>query len=266
MSRTRLEPTAAPTIVQTPRGARCRRGTRGRRQEARLQALPESRSDAPSMAGRGSSHATDPSPIGTRWTRRRGGRCRAAAPGRRTLRRRGPRTSRRARGPACSVMANRGANGIDGVVSTALGAADNNRLLFLVIGDLSFFHDLNGLLAAKLLKLNINIVILNNDGGGIFSYLPQSEVPNHFEVLFGTPTGLDYEHATQMYHGQYTKIQDWESYRVAIQAAASRDGLNVIEIPTDRAKNLASDREMLATSFPGNKQLFTGCLKHVTKY
>ncbi|MBS4202481.1 2-succinyl-5-enolpyruvyl-6-hydroxy-3-cyclohexene-1-carboxylic-acid synthase [Lederbergia citrea] len=142
------------------------------------------------------------------------------------------------------VMANRGANGIDGVVSSALGAAVHERPLFLVIGDLSFFHDMNGLLAAKLHKLNINIILLNNDGGGIFSYLPQAKEPKYFELLYGTPTGLNYEHAVQMYHGQYTKIFDWDGFKLAILEAVSHEGLNVIEIPTDRAKNLESHREM----------------------
>jgi 2-succinyl-5-enolpyruvyl-6-hydroxy-3-cyclohexene-1-carboxylate synthase len=90
------------------------------------------------------------------------------------------------------IMANRGANGIDGVVSTALGASTVPNPLILVIGDLSFYHDLNGLLAAKLHQLNITIILINNDGGGIFSFLPQAGLPRHFETLFGTPIGLDF--------------------------------------------------------------------------
>lgn len=143
-----------------------------------------------------------------------------------------------------TVMANRGANGIDGVVSTALGASVYQQPLFLLIGDLSFFHDMNGLLAAKLYKLNMTIILVNNDGGGIFSYLPQAESKQHFEVLFGTPTGLDFQHAVEMYHGQYEKVTDWEHFSKAIKSAASYKGLNVIEIPTDRAKNLTSHRKM----------------------
>ncbi|MEK3887683.1 2-succinyl-5-enolpyruvyl-6-hydroxy-3-cyclohexene-1-carboxylic-acid synthase [Bacillus sp. FSL K6-3431] len=142
------------------------------------------------------------------------------------------------------VMANRGANGIDGVVSTALGSSLYSHPLFLVIGDLSFFHDMNGLLAAKLYKLNINIILLNNDGGGIFSYLPQAGEPKHFDVLFGTPTGLNFEHAVKLYHGQYTKINDWESFRVAILDTGIDKGLNVIEVPTDRAENTNSHRQI----------------------
>ena len=142
------------------------------------------------------------------------------------------------------IMANRGANGIDGVVSTALGAGVYERPLYLVIGDLSFFHDMNGLLAAKMHKLNLTIIMLNNDGGGIFSYLPQAKEPKHFEKLFGTPTGLNYEHAVRMYDGQYTKINDWEDFRIAVKDSINNEGLNVIEIPTDRAKNTSSHREM----------------------
>ncbi|MDG2794636.1 thiamine pyrophosphate-dependent enzyme, partial [Vibrio parahaemolyticus] len=81
------------------------------------------------------------------------------------------------------VMANRGVNGIDGIISTALGASMICDPLVLVIGDLSFYHDLNGLLAAKLHELNITIVVVNNDGGGIFSFLPQYEKKEHFESL-----------------------------------------------------------------------------------
>lgn len=143
-----------------------------------------------------------------------------------------------------TVMANRGANGIDGVVSTALGASVYQQPLFLLIGDLSFFHDMNGLLAAKLYELNMTIILVNNDGGGIFSYLPQADSKQHFEALFGTPTGLDFKHAVQLYNGKYEKVTDWEQFSNAIQSAASYQGLNVIEIPTDRAKNLSSHRNM----------------------
>ena len=86
------------------------------------------------------------------------------------------------------IYANRGANGIDGIVSTALGMAVHKRIT-LLIGDLSFYHDMNGLLMSKLNNIQMNIVLLNNDGGGIFSYLPQKEsATDYFERLFGTPT------------------------------------------------------------------------------
>ncbi|HEU0245248.1 MAG TPA: 2-succinyl-5-enolpyruvyl-6-hydroxy-3-cyclohexene-1-carboxylic-acid synthase, partial [Candidatus Limnocylindrales bacterium] len=101
---------------------------------------------------------------------------------------------------AITVRSNRGANGIDGVVSTALGsAAVAAGPVALVVGDVSFLHDLNALLAAKLHGLSATIVVVNNDGGGIFSFLPQAQpgtpagsgLPEHYEELFGTPHGID---------------------------------------------------------------------------
>lgn len=142
------------------------------------------------------------------------------------------------------LMGNRGANGIDGVVSSALGAAVHCRPLYLLIGDLSFFHDMNGLLAAKLHKININIILLNNDGGGIFSHLPQAEEGENFELIFGTPTGLNFEYAAMMYNGQYTKVLNWEDLRVSVMESTSNEGLNVIEIPTDRSRNLQVHRAL----------------------
>ncbi len=142
------------------------------------------------------------------------------------------------------IMANRGANGIDGVVSSALGVSATGTPTVLVIGDLSFFHDLNGLLAAKMHGLNITIVIVNNDGGGIFSFLPQAGVPTHFEQLFGTPTGLDFKHAVTMYGGTFTRIESWEAFRTEVKQAMSSSGLKVIEVPPNRERNVSMHREV----------------------
>lgn len=142
------------------------------------------------------------------------------------------------------VMANRGANGIDGVVSSALGASLYGEPLFLLIGDLSFFHDLNGLLAAKMYQLNITIIVINNNGGGIFHYLPQSSEKKHFEVLFGTPTDLAFEHVVQMYNGNYSKVRNWDDFQQSIEASVETKGLNVIEVPTNREKNVEVHRKM----------------------
>jgi 2-succinyl-5-enolpyruvyl-6-hydroxy-3-cyclohexene-1-carboxylate synthase len=107
------------------------------------------------------------------------------------------------------ILGNRGASGIDGIISTALGisaVSSKDEPSVLVIGDLSFFHDLNGLLAAHLHHLSLTVILINNDGGGIFSFLPQANYPEHFEQLFGTPTGLDFHPAVQMYGGQFRRI------------------------------------------------------------
>ncbi|UXR70156.1 2-succinyl-5-enolpyruvyl-6-hydroxy-3-cyclohexene-1-carboxylic-acid synthase [Staphylococcus sp. IVB6246] len=109
------------------------------------------------------------------------------------------------------IYANRGANGIDGIVSTALGMAVHLSVT-LLIGDLALYHDMNGLLMSKLNDIQMNIVLLNNDGGGIFSYLPQKQqAPEHFERLFGTPTGLDFEHVAMLYGLGYKHIPDLET-------------------------------------------------------
>lgn len=146
-----------------------------------------------------------------------------------------------------SVLGNRGANGIDGVTSTALGvsAASNGEApTVLVIGDLSFYHDLNGLLAARLHHLNLTIVLVNNDGGGIFSFLPQAAYPEHFEQIFGTPTGLDFEPAVHMYGGDFTRVATWEQFRESLNVSMSANGLHVIEVCTDRERNVTLHRQL----------------------
>lgn len=150
------------------------------------------------------------------------------------------------------IMANRGANGIDGLVSTALGVSAHETKTVLLLGDLSFYHDLNGLLASKLYGLNLTIVLINNDGGGIFSFLPQAELPNHYEMLFGTPIGLDYEKVVTMYGGQFTRVKTWEQFREAFHLADATGGLQVIEVPTDRNENVSLHRQIwpkMAQSF-----------------
>ncbi|HKY97826.1 MAG TPA: 2-succinyl-5-enolpyruvyl-6-hydroxy-3-cyclohexene-1-carboxylic-acid synthase [Gemmatimonadaceae bacterium] len=147
------------------------------------------------------------------------------------------------------VMANRGANGIDGVVSTALGAAaaaDSGSPLVLVIGDLALYHDMNGLLAAKLHHIDATVVVINNDGGGIFSFLPQSQHPAHFEMLFGTPHGLDFEPVAELYGAQYERVRDSASLRRAVATSIARGGLNIVEIRTERARNVELHREAWA--------------------
>jgi len=135
------------------------------------------------------------------------------------------------------VMANRGANGIDGTVSTALGAAAYSKSLYLVLGDLTFFHDLNGLIAAKLYDIDIHIILVNNNGGGIFSFLPQSEHPKNFELLFGTPLNLEFEHAVRMFNGHFTKITDWQHFKLEMEKSINQKGIHVYEVATEREKN-----------------------------
>lgn len=144
------------------------------------------------------------------------------------------------------IIANRGANGIDGIVSTALGVSvDHKKPTFLLIGDLSFFHDLNGLLVAKMNQLNLTVILVNNDGGGIFSFLPQSKEEKHFETLYGTPTGLNFSKVVEMYEGKYVKIESWNEFRDYLTNEWNNSGLQVIELATDRMTRVKIHRELL---------------------
>ena len=131
------------------------------------------------------------------------------------------------------LYGNRGVNGIDGIVSTALGLATNGQPTYLVTGDLSLFHDLNGLAVAKTHNLNLTIILHNNDGGGIFEYLPQKGT-KHFDYLFSTSQGLDYSGAAKLYSCGYTKISSPDELAPVLAKVSEKSGVHIIEIPTDR--------------------------------
>ena len=131
------------------------------------------------------------------------------------------------------LYGNRGVNGIDGTVSTALGLATNGKSTYLVMGDLSLFHDLNGLAVAKTQNLNLTIILHNNDGGGIFEYLPQKGT-KHFDYLFSTSQGLDYSGAAKLYGCGYTKIINPDELSRVLAKVSTESGVQIIEIPTDR--------------------------------
>lgn len=131
------------------------------------------------------------------------------------------------------LYGNRGVNGIDGTISTALGLAANGRPTYLVTGDLSLFHDLNGLAVAKTHNLNLTIILHNNDGGGIFEYLPQKGT-KHFDYLFSTSQGLDYSGAAKLYGYGYTKISSPDELSSVLAKIGQESGVHIIEIPTNR--------------------------------
>lgn len=141
------------------------------------------------------------------------------------------------------ILGNRGVNGIDGIVSTALGAAaGSGRRVVLVIGDLSFYHDMNGLLAAKLHRIDATIVLLNNDGGGIFHFLPQAQHPKTLEPYFSVPIGLDYRQAVEMYGGRFRRPTGWDELRHDLVDSWTVPGLTVIEVRTERDSNVTQHR------------------------
>ena len=147
------------------------------------------------------------------------------------------------------IVSNRGANGIDGVLSTALGAAAvADGPVVLLIGDLSFVHDLNGMLVARLFDLDGTVVVVNNNGGGIFSFLPQAEqLGGHlFEALFGTPTGLDIGAAARLFGASYARPGNRSAFRRDLCNAMQQRGLSIVEVVTDRDRNVVQHRAVWA--------------------
>ena len=132
-----------------------------------------------------------------------------------------------------TVYGNRGTNGIDGTVSTALGLSTNGKPTVMVTGDLSFFHDLNGLAIGKTHGMNLTIILHNNDGGGIFQYLPQKGTDD-FDYLFNTPQGIDYSGLATMYGLDYVKVATNAELEEAMKTYIGREGIHIIEIPTSK--------------------------------
>lgn len=148
---------------------------------------------------------------------------------------------------AVRFLCNRGANGIDGLVSSILGAAAaSDAPVVGVIGDLSFYHDLNGLLAARRRRIDATIVVLNNDGGGIFSLLPMAQLGATFDEFFTTPHGLDFRSAAQLYGCAFDRPADWQEFAAMLRRAISQPGTNIIEVPLDRDADLAVTRSVTA--------------------
>jgi 2-succinyl-5-enolpyruvyl-6-hydroxy-3-cyclohexene-1-carboxylate synthase len=142
-----------------------------------------------------------------------------------------------AREVAPRVLANRGANGIDGTVSSAFGAAAvSDGPVVLLIGDVALAHDIGGLLAGRRLGLPLTIVLLNNDGGGIFHFLPVGGPAQRdaFEEHIATPHGLDFGVAAEFYGCRFTRVDTPAGLRTALDEA---EGTTIIEVRTDREAN-----------------------------
>lgn len=151
------------------------------------------------------------------------------------------------------VFANRGASGIDGTIASALGAAAASNLpLTLVIGDLAFYHDLNSLLAVQRCGVKINIVLVNNNGGGIFSRLPISKFEPPFTQLFRTPHGLEFSPAAHLFGLAYSQVSDQDAFRQAFtEAAADLKNSHLIEVSTDVAQHEQVRGEMMRRVIQG---------------
>ncbi|MBX0347562.1 2-succinyl-5-enolpyruvyl-6-hydroxy-3-cyclohexene-1-carboxylic-acid synthase [Haloarcula pellucida] len=132
-----------------------------------------------------------------------------------------------------TVLGNRGASGIDGITSTALGAGSATPdPLVLVTGDLAYYHDMNGLLALSRCGVDATIVLLNNDGGGIFHALP-IEDHDTFEEQFKTPHGLDFGPTGDLYGLAYRRVDGRGSFVDAFTESVESDGTQVVEVCFD---------------------------------
>lgn len=147
------------------------------------------------------------------------------------------------------IYGNRGANGIDGFVSTALGIAiASQKPTAALCGDLTMLHDQNGLLAARDMNVSCIFVVSNNDGGGIFSFLEQAEIPEHFERVFGTPHGADFEAVAEVAGCGFERVTAASVLRDSVVARLELGGVHVIEVQTDRPHNVMIHNDLYAAA------------------
>ena len=143
------------------------------------------------------------------------------------------------------VAANRGVNGIDGTIASAVGFADGlQKPVTLVIGDLALLHDLNSLLLAKRSQQPITIVVINNNGGGIFSFLPIAKTRSHFESYFGTPHGMSFEKVAEQFGLSYRIAPDFAEFQQQLSQAYASDESQLIEVVSDRELNLTQHQQL----------------------
>ncbi|HKK08561.1 MAG TPA: 2-succinyl-5-enolpyruvyl-6-hydroxy-3-cyclohexene-1-carboxylic-acid synthase [Gemmatimonadota bacterium] len=159
----------------------------------------------------------------------------------------------RPRDEPLAVVGNRGASGIDGSVSTALGAAAAGGPVTAILGDLALYHDMNGLLAAGREGLDVVLVVTHNDGGGIFHMLPIREHEPAFTPYFATPHGLDFRHAAAMYGLSYAELEAADAVPAAgggastleeaVADALARGGAHLVVVRSEREANHRRHRE-----------------------
>ncbi|HET6874793.1 MAG TPA: thiamine pyrophosphate-binding protein, partial [Acidimicrobiales bacterium] len=142
------------------------------------------------------------------------------------------------------VLSNRGANGIDGVLSTAIGAAlaEPTRPAVALIGDLAFTYDAGALLWAAARPIRLSVVVVDNDGGGIFSFLPQATAlePDRFERYWGTPHGIDLVALATAYGVAARRVTSRSELDAFLDAESlSEPGVRVAVVPSHRAANVA---------------------------
>jgi 2-succinyl-5-enolpyruvyl-6-hydroxy-3-cyclohexene-1-carboxylate synthase len=143
-----------------------------------------------------------------------------------------------ANGNSVPVEYNRGASGIDGTIDSTVGYANGlNRTVTLLIGDLAFLHDLNSLAVVKNSKIPIIIVVLNNDGGGIFSFLPVAQIGQAYETFFGTPHGLTFQKSAEQFDLAYHQPKSIGEFTKIYLNSQKMNRSGIIEIKTERKAN-----------------------------
>jgi 2-succinyl-5-enolpyruvyl-6-hydroxy-3-cyclohexene-1-carboxylate synthase len=158
---------------------------------------------------------------------------------------------------AVRFLSNRGANGIDGLISSGIGAAAaTGQPTWIVTGDLGLYHDMNGLAALRDSGPPVRILVLNNDGGGIFEFLPQAEQVDRdeFEAILGTPLGIEPASVATLHGLPHVMVRN-----LAELASAAEAGTAIVEIPVDRSRNVEvhrriADRAAEALSAPGSSR------------
>ncbi|MCM2272197.1 MAG: 2-succinyl-5-enolpyruvyl-6-hydroxy-3-cyclohexene-1-carboxylic-acid synthase [candidate division Zixibacteria bacterium] len=141
-------------------------------------------------------------------------------------------------GPPVSVGCNRGASGIDGTIASAAGyACGTRRPVTLLIGDLAMLHDLNSLAILKHSDIHLTIVVINNNGGGIFGHLPIAEFGSAFERYFVVPHGLGFARAAEMFGIPYTRAESASEFLPAYRSACHDTRVSIIELIVDREAN-----------------------------
>jgi 2-succinyl-5-enolpyruvyl-6-hydroxy-3-cyclohexene-1-carboxylate synthase len=144
------------------------------------------------------------------------------------------------------VFFNRGANGIDGTLSTALGVVHGGSPGVLLTGDLALLHDSNGFLIGPRLKGSLTIVLINNRGGGIFEHLPVAQFDPIFEEFFATPQEIDFARLCGAHNIEHVNVEDWSHFESLITTLPAQ-GIRVLEIITDRKRDAAWRKETFAS-------------------
>ena len=140
------------------------------------------------------------------------------------------------------VIANRGASGIDGFVSTALGVASTRKRTVALVGDLGLLHDSNAFLSDS--HEDLVIVVVDNAGGGLFDRLPQARHAPSYERLFVAPQGRDLAHLSKFHHLHYSEVSEVSELPQVVGSRLDTSGLSLVRVPVSRAVDLEMSRQL----------------------